>query len=180
MRILAENTQVLVIDFQTSFENVMADTKTVLQKTKTLLTGLKALELPMVVSQQYTKGLGETVDLLKPCIEGAPLVDKVEFSVYQNEEGKQLIKDNQRKNVIICGIESHICVLQTAIDLKEAGYEPIIVWDCLSSRTKESMEIAKLRYQYENICITSVESILFELLVTSKHKAFKEISNLIK
>ena len=84
------------------------------------------------------------------------------------------------KNIIICGIESHVCVLQTAVDLKEAGYNPVVVIDCVSSRTKESFEIAKERFRHEGILMTSYESVLFELTRSSAALEFKAISNLVK
>jgi len=84
------------------------------------------------------------------------------------------------KNIIICGIESHVCVLQTAVDLKDAGFNPIVVMDCVSSRTKENIELVKERFRYEGIMMTSYESILFEITRSSAAPEFKAISKLVK
>jgi nicotinamidase-related amidase len=84
------------------------------------------------------------------------------------------------KNVIICGIESHVCVLQTAIDLKTKGYNPVVVYDCISSRSKQNLKLAIERFRYEGILITSYESILFELTRGANEPAFKAISKLVK
>ena len=82
--------------------------------------------------------------------------------------------------MIICGIESHVCVLQTAIDLKEAGYVPVVVMDCVASRSFDNMDLASERFRYEGIMMTSLESILFELTRSASATQFKEISNLVK
>lgn len=90
------------------------------------------------------------------------------------------LEEKGAKNILIAGIESHVCVLQTAIDLKAAGYNPIIVFDCVSSRTKESKKLALERFRYEGIMVTSYESALFELLRGAKAPEFKTISKLVK
>ena len=84
------------------------------------------------------------------------------------------------QNVIICGIESHVCVLQTAIDLKEAGYTPVVVMDCVSSRSFDNVDLAMERFRHEGIMMTSFESILFELTRSASAAEFKEISKLVK
>jgi nicotinamidase-related amidase len=83
-------------------------------------------------------------------------------------------------NIIICGIESHVCVQQTAIDLMESGLNPIVIMDCVSSRKAESIELAKERFRFENIMMTSAEAILFELTRSSASPEFKTISQLVK
>jgi nicotinamidase-related amidase len=90
------------------------------------------------------------------------------------------LKVLEAKNIIICGIESHVCVLQTAVDLKKEGFNPIVVMDCVSSRTKENIEMAKERFRHEGIMMTSYESILFELTRSSVAPEFKAISKLVK
>ncbi len=83
-------------------------------------------------------------------------------------------------NVIICGIEAHVCVLQTAIDLKESGYNPVVVFDCVSSRTFDNVDLAAERFRNEGVMMTSMESILFELTRSADAPEFKEISKLVK
>lgn len=82
--------------------------------------------------------------------------------------------------MIICGIEAHICVLQTVIDMKEAGYQPILVADCISSRSSEDKRYALIRAQQEGALITTAEALLYELMETSKAPEFKTISALVK
>jgi nicotinamidase-related amidase len=90
------------------------------------------------------------------------------------------LKELNAQNIIICGIESHVCILQTAVDFKEAGFNPIVVMDCVSSRTRENIEMAKDRFRHEGIMMTSYESVLFELTRTSSATEFKAISKLVK
>ena len=82
--------------------------------------------------------------------------------------------------MILCGIEAHICVLQSVIDLKAAGYQPVLVWDCVSSRRLRDREIALLRAQAEGAVITGSESLLFELTGSAEHPCFRQISALVK
>lgn len=105
--------------------------------------------------------------------------DKTTFSAYETEAVYEAM-DKERKNVLICGIEAHICVLQTAIDLKAAGYQPVIVADCVSSRKELDKELGLKRAEQEGILITSKEAILFELTRKAGGPVFKQISALIK
>ena len=100
------------------------------------------------------------------------------FSSAGCQEVLEAVKD--KKYVIICGIEAHVCVLQTVIDLKEMGYQPVLVEDCISSRNLHDKEIALLRARDEGALLTTSESILFELTVTAEHEQFKQISKLVK
>ena len=108
------------------------------------------------------------------------MVEKRDFSCCDESAFTQKIEKLNAKNIIICGIESHVCVLQTAVDLKDAGFNPIVVMDCVSSRTKENIELTKERFRHEGIMMTSYESILFELTRTSSDNEFRTISKLVK
>lgn len=180
MRILKENTIALVVDFQEKLMPVMAEKEALEARTYILLKGLKTLEVPMVITQQYTKGIGMTVPSLFESAGTEEYFDKITFSCFDDEKVKAKIEESGKKNVIVCGIESHICVLQTCIDLKEAGYTPILVVDCMSSRKVADKEIAILRAQQEGILLTTTEAILFELTRKAGNPVFKEISRLIK
>ncbi|NQU51523.1 MAG: isochorismatase family protein, partial [Bacteroidetes bacterium] len=107
-------------------------------------------------------------------------IEKRDFSCCDEPVVFEKLKKLNAKNVILCGIESHVCVLQTAIDLKEAGYNPIVVMDCVSSRSIENIELAKERFRFEGIMMTSYESILFELTRSAGAPEFRAISKLVK
>lgn len=180
MRILKEDTMALVIDFQEKLMPVMDKAEALEVRTGILLKGLRTLEVPMLFTQQYTKGIGMTIPSLFEAAGEEKYFDKITFSCMDDEAIRNAVEAGGKKNVIVCGIESHICVLQTCIDLKEAGYTPILVVDCMSSRKESDKEIAILRAQQEGILLTTTEAILFELTRKAGNPIFKEISRLIK
>ena len=180
MRIKKENTVGLVIDIQERLFPVMYEKVKFLENTKTLLNGLQQLGISLLISQQYTKGLGETISEIKSVITSFEPIEKRAFSCCEEPTITQKLSELKTKNIIICGIESHVCVLQTAVDLKDAGFNPVVVMDCVSSRNPDSIELAKERFHYEGILMTSMESILFELTRSSAAEEFKAISKLVK
>ncbi len=180
MRITKENTVGLIIDIQERLFPVMNEKETLLKNCQILTEGLGTLSIPLVVSQQYTKGLGETLPEIKSLITDFEYIEKKEFSCWDTPEISEKLKELDAKNIIICGIESHVCVLQTAVDLKAAGLNPIVVMDCVSSRSAANYELAKERFRNEGIMMTSYESILFELTRSAGDPAFRAISKLVK
>lgn len=180
MRIIKENTIGLIIDMQERLFPVMNDKETLLHNCKILTQGLGELNIPTITSQQYTKGLGETLPEIKSLIPDFSYMEKRDFSCCDEQNIAEKLKELNAKNVIICGIESHVCVLQTAVDLKETGLNPIVVMDCVSSRSNENMELAKERFRFEGIMMTSYESILFELTRSAGAAEFRAISKLVK
>ncbi len=180
MRITKENTAGLVIDIQERLFPVMWEKEKFLKSCTTLIQGFSELKLPLVVTQQYTKGLGETIGEIKSVVPDFNYMEKRDFSCCDEPSVAEKLNALNAKNVIICGIEAHVCVLQTAVDLKAAGFNPVVVVDCISSRTPENIELAKERFRFEGIMMTSYESILFELTRTSGAAQFKTISKLVK
>lgn len=180
MRILKENTIGLVIDIQERLVPAMEENEQLIENCSKLIKGLLHLETPVVVTQQYTKGLGDTVAEIKSIIPDFSFIEKTSFSCLDEPVFAERLSLSGATNVIICGIESHVCVLQTAIDLKDAGYTPVVVMDCLSSRSFDNLDLAAERFRYEGILMTSTESILFELTRNAKDPVFKEISKLVK
>ncbi len=180
MRITKENTVGLVIDMQERLFPVMNEKEALLRNCQTLVAGLGELSIPVVVSQQYTKGLGETLPEIKSLISEFNYIEKKEFSCWDTPEIAERLKELKAKNIIISGIESHVCVLQTAVDLKAARLNPIVVMDCVSSRSVANYELAKERFRSEGIMMTSYESILFELTRSAGAPEFRAISKLVK
>lgn len=180
MRITKENTIGLIVDIQERLFPVMFEKEKLLKNCVTLVQGLSELAVPQIVTQQYTKGIGETLEEIKAAIPNFGYIEKSSFSCCDEPTVLGKIEKSNAKNIILCGIESHVCVLQTAVDLKEAGFNPIVVMDCVSSRTKENLELAKERFRFEGIMMTSYESILFELTRFSRVPEFKAISKLVK
>lgn len=181
MRILLNETMALVIDFQERLLPAMYNQEELIKNTKILIKGFNTLNVPTIVTQQYTKGLGMTVnELQEEFNKKFTYYDKVEFSCYDNEEIKSQIKKLNKKNIIICGIESHICVQQTAIDLLANDYNVILIKDCIGSRKIEDTITSIQRLINEGVIITSYESVLFELTRKAGTETFKSISKIIK
>lgn len=180
MRITKEFTSGLIIDIQERLYPAMYEKEKLLKNCQILVQGLAELKIPLAVTQQYTKGLGETITELSSIIPDFSFIEKRDFSCCDEPVVMQKLNETGTKNIIICGIESHVCVLQTAVDLKEAGFNPIVVMDCVSSRNLENIKMAKERFRFEGIMMTSYESVLFELTRSSAAPEFKAISKLVK
>jgi nicotinamidase-related amidase len=180
MRIEKGSSLGLVIDIQDRLAPVMKNKEEFLANTERLIIGMQELNIPLIVTQQYTKGLGETLSEISTLIGHFIYIEKKSFSCYDEPGFVEELEKFDVKNIIICGIESHVCVLQTAVDLKMAGYNPVIVYDCISSRSKQNLKLALERFRFEGIMVTSYESMLFELTRSAKDPAFKAISKLVK
>lgn len=180
MRITKENTTALFIDIQQQLFPVMNEKETLLKNTKMLVEGFNIIGIPIAFTQQYTKGLGETLKELSSLVPDFAAIEKTEFSCFGAEAYTAFLQQHQSKTIILCGIEAHVCVLQTAVDLKEYGYFPIVVTDCITSRNAASKENAIERFRYENIMTATCESILFELIRSARAEEFRAISKLVK
>lgn len=180
MRIEKVNTIAVVIDIQERLFPVMDQQVELIKSCKILIEGLQELKIELLATQQYTKGLGDTLPELKELMANFSPIEKTSFSCYDEPAFVEALDDSNAKNVIICGIEAHVCVLQTAVDLKQAGYNPIVVLDCISSRSAANKALAVERFRHEGIMVTGYESLLFELTRGAKAPEFKAISKLVK
>lgn len=178
MRILAEETTCIVVDYQEKILPAMAKKEELVETSVKLLNGLKILGIPMHITGQYTKGLGLNIPEIFEAVGTEEYTEKMAFSSAQEEEIQKAITG--KKNVIVCGIEAHVCVLQTIIDLKAMGYQPILVEDCVSSRNLNDKKVAIKRARDEGAIITTYESLLFELTGKAGTDTFKQISKLVK
>jgi nicotinamidase-related amidase len=180
MRIKRENSAALLIDIQDRLFPHMHQKDELLRKCTILIEGLQVLGIPLVITEQYPKGLGKTVDALSTLVTQDPLIEKIAFSCCDEPAVLQTAALQKRKTIIICGIEAHVCVLQTVIDLLESGYIPVVVEDCISSRNPQDKGTAVERMRSEGAVISSCESILFELARVAGTDEFKAISRLVK
>lgn len=181
MRINKEDVMAIVIDNQEKLVPHMYECNNLIVNTVKLLQGLNILQVPIIATQQYTKGLGMTVEEIQNVFHKEfQYLEKISFSSYGDAVIKEEIRKLGKKCIIICGIEGHICVLQTVIDLLEDGYDVVIVEDCISSRKENDKVIALRRMEKEGAIITTYESILFELTKMAGNDTFKAISKLIK
>lgn len=180
MRIKRENCTGLVIDIQEKLFPVMADREVLKTNCIKLLEGLSILGIPTVFTQQYSKGLGETIPEISSLYQTFSHIEKMTFSCMDEPAYASYLDQSRKSIVLICGIESHVCVLQTAIDLQEKGYQPVVISDCISSRSLTEKQIALNRLNQEGIRISTLESILFELTRSASAPEFRAISKIVK
>lgn len=180
MRLLAEDTMGMVVDFQERLMPAISGHEEMIQRSVILIQGLKTLGIPLLMTQQYTKGIGKTVPEILEAMGSEEYFDKVEFSCFDNTAIHDKIGSLGRKNVILCGAEAHVCLLQTCIDLKEAGYTPVLVADCVGSRKESDKQFGLIRAQQEGVLITTSEAVLFEMTRKAGTPTFKQISKLVK
>lgn len=185
MRLKAEDSIFVNIDFQDKLLVHMFNSEELAQKVVKLNKAMKLFDVPVLTTQQYTKGLGYTDSRISEAMgyknpEDLPYIEKDSFSAYDCPEFKEKLEKSKRINVIICGIEGHVCVTQTIVDLKAAGYNPVPVEDCISSRKPADLAAGCKRWQHEGVMTTCYEMLLFELCRYSTNPVFKEISALVK
>ena len=166
----------MLIDVQERLIKLIADYQQLLVRTEWLLSLAKELNQTVIVSEQYPKGLLSTVEQLKPYIEHAPTFAKVHFSCGKDEQINQYLKSQPYKQIILFGMESHVCVLQTALDLKQLGYEVFVVADAISARDVMSTKLAIKRMRQAGIEIVNCEMVFFELIEQAGTEKFKKLS----
>ncbi len=176
----AANTVLVLIDVQGKIAQVMYDKETLFKNLQKLIRGIQVLEVPIIVTEQYPQGLGPTVPEIAQLFKNFKPIAKTSFSSCGDENFMKEFKALNRKQVLIAGIEMHVCVYQTALELLNAGYEVQIVADAVSSRAEENIKIALERLRDAGAALTSTEMVLFELMQKAQGPKFKEISQIVK
>ena len=170
-----------MVDMQERLLPAIYEFERVIEKCALLLQVAEKLDLPLIITEQYPKGLGPTVPELES--KNATVFEKLSFSGYRDEKIKAHFKtlgDSGFKQVIIGGVEAHVCVMQTAIDLKLAGFDVFVVADACSSRSPDSVALAWSRLQHHGVQIVNCEMAMFELAGKAGTPEFRVLSALIK
>ena len=175
-----ENTFLLIIDMQEKLWRVMYEKEKILDNLQRLIRGTQVLDIPIVMTEQYPQGLGPTIPEVVSLLPNIKPIAKVSFSCCGDKNILGELEGVNRRQVLITGIESHVCVYQTAIDLLNSGYEVQTVTDCISSRTSENRELGLKRMNQSGAVLTGVEMVLFELLKVAEGDKFKAISKIVK
>jgi nicotinamidase-related amidase len=175
-----EHSVALMIDMQERLLPVMHESDILVNNTIKLLKGLAELKIEVVVSQQYTKGLGDTIESIKAEIPNFSYSDKKIFSAADEPEIESHLAQHAKNYVIVFGVETHVCVSQTCLSLLAQGYQPVLVTDCTASRKPKDVETAMQRLLNAGVILTTYEALLFELLETAEASEFKAISSIIK
>jgi len=170
----------LIVDVQERLTPVMSDPRRVLHNCVLLMRAAQRLGVPILVSEQYPKGLGPTMVDLRPSLPEAGALPKLHFSAAADQAILAKLQGFGRGQVVIAGIETHVCVLQSAIDLKAKGFEVMVAADACASRRIESEQMGWSRMRQCGVELLSVEMVLFEWMHQAGTPEFKELSALIK
>jgi nicotinamidase-related amidase len=195
-RIKRNETLLAVIDLQERLIPAMHDGEALIRRAALMIRGCRVLGTPVLATQQYTRGLGATLPAIETALtEALPAdkdganpvpaaafvpVEKTRFSAMGEPEFARRLKDFGKKSVLVCGVEAHVCVLQTVLDLLAAGFDVFFVSDLISSRRRGDAEAAFRRMTAAGAAETTCESALFELLEGAGESGFKQISGLVK
>jgi nicotinamidase-related amidase len=179
-RILRAKAGLVVVDIQERLLPAIFERERLFQNALRLVKGAAALQIPILVTEQYRKGIGPTVPEVAAAIaEFAPL-EKLTFSACAAQGVLGLLQAKAREDIILCGIEAHVCVCQTCLDLLDNGFRVFVAADAIASRTPENHRLALDRMAAAGAVMVSTEMILFELLERAGTDEFKQILSLIK
>jgi nicotinamidase-related amidase len=170
----------VVVDVQEAFRSAVLDFARVAGNVAILVQGAHVLGIPVIVTEQYPKGLGRTIPEVSRHLDGIDPIEKLCFSAAGSDEFAGRLEDSGRDQVLLSGIESHVCVSQTADDLLTAGKAVHVAQDAVSSRTEENRRLGLHKMERAGAVLTSVETALFELLREAGTPEFKEIQKLVK
>jgi nicotinamidase-related amidase len=179
-RLERAKTGLVVVDIQERLLPQIFEKERLVANTVLLLKGVIALRLPVVVTEQYRKGLGATDGVVAAAIPVFVPLEKVTFSACGAKGFKSALRTKKIRDVLLCGMETHVCVLQTCLDLLEDGFKVFVVADAVSSRTEQNRRLSLERMRDAGATIVSIEMALFELLQRSGTEEFKTILALVK
>jgi nicotinamidase-related amidase len=180
MLIQADQSLLLLVDVQARLLPAMAAPEAAVAGCAKLLTAAARLGVQVVASEQYPKGLGPTVPELAARVPAGATLTKVTFSCADEPALESRIAASGRRTIVVCGIEAHVCVLQSAIGFRARGYDVAVAWDATSSRRESDRDLAAHRLRQAGVVVAGVEMVLFEWLGRAGTPEFKEISALIK
>ena len=174
------NTALLIVDIQERLLPALHEHQAFLAACRQFITGANLLGVPHIITEQYPKGLGATVPDIALLTPDAPKFSKTQFSAYTAEVAAALqSRQPEKQNIILIGCETHICVLQTVLDLRQQGYNVFIPQECVTSRTAANKANGLQQIQAAGGIVSNIESMLFMLLKDAQHPQFKAISKLI-
>lgn len=178
--LMLDSTALLIIDIQEKILPVIKNHENVVENTLKLIKGFKIMNLPIYYTEQYPKGLGPTTAIIKNELNDNNYFDKLSFSCYGAGDLFIKIKEKKHSQIVVTGVETHVCVQQTVLDLLENNFQVNVVADAVSSRRDTDYRFALDRMRDQGAETTTTESILFELLKVCGTPQFKEISKIVK
>lgn len=180
MLINPQESVLFIVDIQTRLAAAVDGAEAIIGRAQLLLKAADRLEVPVVVSEQYPQGLGHTDERLQPLPANAAVFPKVAFCAVGDDAIASHLQGLGRKQVLLAGMETHVCVLQTALSLKKQGYEVAVVADAVGSRHEERKALGLQRMAAHGVEIADSEMVVFEWLGQAGTPQFKELSRLIK
>ncbi len=173
---------VLVVDVQEKLLPLIRGKDRVVTACRKLLDGCGVFELPVLATEQYPNGIGRTDESIRRSLDkgGAKIIEKTAFSVWAESDARRAILEVDRPQIILAGIETHVCVQQTALDLVSRDYDVYVCGDATGSRGRSDHELALARMRQEGAWVTTVESVLFELCNRCDAPRFKAMLEVIK
>lgn len=178
-QIRPDNALLLVVDVQDRLLPAIHDGTAVVEACRRMIEAAKVLKVPMLVTEQYPEGIGRTCQTLLQCLGDAPLYTKVRFSACIEPVVAKLA-ELARPNVIVVGIEAHVCVMQTTLDLLRLGYTPYLCADAVGSRRPHDRDMAIERLRHAGAIVTTTESVTFELTGQAGTDVFKRVLKIVK
>lgn len=178
--IALNDTQLVIIDIQGKLSQIVHESERVLYNSRIMIEGCRLLGIPIVWLEQLPEKLGATHPSIAEVLTGLSPIAKSCFSAYANASFVEQLESNNRKQVVLIGIETHICVYQTAVDLLRNGYEVFVIADAVSSRKADNKAIGIEMIRHEGAKILSTEAVLFALMRTAEHPKFRDIAKLVK
>jgi len=169
----------ILIDIQEKFMPVIYNIESVIANSNILIKGASILKIPIIVTEQYPRGLGKTVDKIELEAD-QKIIEKMSFDCFGCYEFVRELDSLNVKTLVLFGIESHVCVLKTSLEALSRGYEVHVVADATSSRTQDNKNIALERLRQSGVFISSTEMILFQLIDQAGTEEFRDISKLVK
>ena len=178
----ATDTVLVVVDVQERLVPAVSDRDQIVWNTRRLIDGAKLFDVPVIVTEQYPKGLGPTMpELIVALPENTPVMEKKSFSACRVPEFLEELRRRESVcKVLLAGMETHVCILQTALDLLSLGYEVHLVVDAVGSRFAGDRRIALRRLESSGVLLTTTESVLFQWCRTADAPQFKAVSNLVR
>ena len=178
--ITTEDTALVLVDVQGKLAQAMHNKEELFENLKRIVKGAQVLSVPILWAEQNPDGLGPTLPEIAELLPNQKPVSKLSFSCCGNEHFMKNLKAVNRKNMVVVGIEAHVCVYQTVADLISQQYDVQVVADAVASRTPENKEIGLEKCKDAGASLTSTETVLFELLKEARGERFKEIIHLVK
>jgi len=175
-----DNSVLLVIDVQEKLSRLVHQREKLIENIQRLIKGMKVFEIPVIITEQYPQGLGATISEIVGLLPDIKRLPKISFSCCGDSNILRELEALDRNQVLVCGIESHVCVYQTVVDLIKFGYAVYIVTDAVSSRSAENRRIAFYLMDKTGATLTSTETLLFELLKIAQGDKFKAINRIVK